>query len=675
MSGGLMANWYFFFKKEYGRLLSKRILLIGLLFFLISIFYTAYGVFEYNDFLKKIDDHKTLGRNTETNYLKEFSNYRNYIIYGIRVELLPPPLSILYCNTGFPLGATSHFNGAVQFDLYNSIKGKDFIKTRNSNFSDFANVFAMLGALLLLIYGFDTFRQTEYLKFLITLVGRRKTFLFLVTTRFLLIGLFFGFVAFANLLLIKVLGFGVSLHDFSRFAGYFALWLVIALFIFCVGILLGTIRSKAAGIIAIGTAWIVLALIQPAVISKVGAMYSNRIESNYRIDKKKWTYFTNFEKRIRKEMTHITAEKMRTDIGRKFIESFFQNELKQTLLIDREIEKQMRKSVDFIQGISSLSPLTFYISISDSLSGKGYEAVVDFHHICQELKKQFCLFYKQKEFYSKDKQIESFIKGDEDIYITESKFPAYTWAGVGVHFLYAFILCFIAYGRYIKLVMNPAKEDIYKANPKSSFKDTLELKTGGNYALRVNENRFIDFLYSALSGYKSGESAKYFTGPNKIIFDNKDIIENPTELDFLYLCKPLLIPGDIRAGDFIDFLASASGLTKQEREGLYKETGYKEIKRNRFNELSREKRFEVVSMAARVKGYKLYVIDNSSNDLPIQACERLMTLIDDLLMRGSGVILLTGNIFTLGYHIDKGTEFEEDTENIEGIIRSFVKLN
>jgi len=652
-----MEKWFRVLKKEYGRLLSKQPLLIGLIFFLVSIFYTLYGVIEYNDFLKKIEDHKKLGRANEMNYFIKFSNYRNYSVHGVRVISVPQPLSILFCNTGFPLGVTSHFTVGVPLDLYNSIKGKDVIKVRNSYFSDFANVFAMMGALLLLIYGLDTFRKTQYLKFLITLMGRRKTFLNLVTARFLLIGLFFGVVCFANFLIIKVLGFSVTFNDFSRLAGYFAFWLVISFFIFSVGILLGTARSKASGMIGIGIAWIILTLLSPALVYQIGIFDTNRIESNFKFEQKKWDYLTQFELRVKKELVNVNSSISKTKIARNLIESFFLNELKHTQLIDQEMEKQMRRSVKFIQGISIFSPLTFYISITDSLSGKGYEAVVDFHHYSHELKKKFCLFYKQKEFYSNDKQVEPFIKGDEDIYPSKSKFPAYTTAGICVHLLYAFILCWFAYYRFIKLLMIPSKNEAAKPNKNALFIEPLHLNNGQHYIFGSTEKRFIDFLFGTLSGCKFKASGKYFSGDNKIMFNQTDITQNPKPIDFLYICSPEEIPGEIRAGDLLDLIASALKLPKDLKTTLYNKINYPEIKNQTFENLDKKKKFDVLISAAYMKPFQLILFTELENKLHYDSLVRLRETMVEIASKGGIFLYLTDKYDVSAFIDDNKFEF------------------
>jgi hypothetical protein len=94
---------------------------------------------------------------------------------------------------------------------------------------------------------------------------------------------------------------------------------------------------------------------------------------------------------------------------------------------------------------SALFPTTFYYFLSGEASGKGYYGYLDFMDYIMKLRNRFIQFYIQKRYEDNYAVVESFVKGDENVFHAHSQLPGTYWFGFLTTLFYAaafFVLTF-----------------------------------------------------------------------------------------------------------------------------------------------------------------------------------------------------------------------------------------
>jgi hypothetical protein len=93
-------------------------------------------------------------------------------------------------------------------------------------------------------------------------------------------------------------------------------------------------------------------------------------------------------------------------------------------------------------------PSTFYLSTANEISGKGYQNFIRFYQYIQNLKWKFIRFYIDKRYYSDSSKVESFIKGNENLFYSETFYPRCFLQGGQLTLLYIMGLFIVSYARF-----------------------------------------------------------------------------------------------------------------------------------------------------------------------------------------------------------------------------------
>jgi len=666
-----MKMFWLFLKMEFNRLLNGRVLVVALLFTAISLYFVLNGVSRYKYNLKSIEEFKKLEVIAERKYL----NYNFYGLLGFNIKFLPPPISIFFYNSSFFSDLTGYINAGVDIDISNSVKGKNMFNEKAGGFSDFSSLLSFMGCLITLFYGFDALRNKQFLKFLKSFCPMKRLFAFVIITRFILLGLFFGLVAVLGLILVNVEGITLQTPDYLNFLYFFLVWMSVVLVTFAIGTIIGTIRTSSAATILIITSWLLLVIIFPIAVNKISISKAHEIDSNFQLDDQKWRHMIGFEERSIKEIGRVNNKTEKLPSTQSIIEEFIGNEYKKMQAIDQYLEDRIKAQSNFHHTISLFSPMTFFSSTVDSISGKGDDSIIDFYHHTRDVKHGFVMYYKYKRYYSNETKVVSFKTGDALIFKSKSKLPGNTLSGIALQLFYFSLFCWFSYTRYKKTLLSPAHFHLLSSNSKSTFEKELKLKPGEYRVLKIGEVRFPDYLYGAFSGCKTKYSRSYFTGINKLFIDEKDITENPVESRFLYLCNPEHFPDDIRAGNLIELMAAAMKDTRENKKILLKQVEYDDIKRKRFNQLDRMEKFEVLLFATHIREFNLFLFHDIAKNMPIEAVIRLKGLMEALAAEGAIIIFITSSLEVLDDRLSRGYEFREMTSEWSMQVERYDLIN
>jgi len=145
--------------------------------------------------------------------------------------------------------------------------------------------------------------------------------------------------------------------------------------------------------------------------------------------------------------------------------------------------------------LASLCPTLFYFSLAEDASTNGYDSFIDFYTFSERRKQKFVQFCVDKIYpYPLPKElpkIESFIKGNEDLFFAKSKIPRNFWLGSLLSILWIAGCLFTAYLRTFKQIKGePGEIRDFDVNMKSD---------GFNYLATADEG-LKNQVYNCLEG-------------------------------------------------------------------------------------------------------------------------------------------------------------------------------
>ncbi len=624
-----MRTFKSFFIFESRRFFGMRNTILILLLLFLSLIFIQIGINEYKNTLNR----KEKFQEFEITKVSHYINYTQYGAYGVRMLFVPSPISVFFINSSVIPDMTSYVDSGEQLKIYNPLKGQNIFALKKFGFSDFSGIILFFGSLLALFYGYETFNNDEYLKFLSTVSSKKRVFYSVLFSRIILMFLVFFVITSSAFLLIIINGLYVPMNVYFL---YFILSILfISLFFFSIGTIIGTLRSKIIGITTLLSCWFLLLYFIPTAVNTYIASRSDLFTPLYKLEIDKLKILMDFEKRA---IEKAGIFKKVDDAERELALNYWNNELKKILALEEDMRNQMKNNISLSQKLSMFFPPTFYLSLTNEISSRGYENLIDFYNRAQSLKREFVRFYMEKKFFSNFSKVESFVKGDENVFYAQSRLPGNFTESVFINLLYIVGLFWVSYSRFRKsLFILPNHENL------ESYPRELRLKQG-EFKVLVSEGiNLKNQLFNLFFG--ETEELRKKGSPIKVYIGDQDITENEEEdrNDFLYICHPENIPGDIRAGDFLAFIRRLMKKPRKKTEDLHATAplDIKSILGKRFSRLSNPEKGEIILAILRMKQRRFYLIHDIARGMPIEFTIQLKERMEKLKDEGSLVIYLT----------------------------------
>lgn len=612
---------------ELKRFFGIRNTIIILLLFLLSMISVQNGMTDYKDTIQR----KSKFQEIEKAKVEQYINYLQYGVYGFRTLFVPAPISVFFINSGVIRDMTSYVDSGERLKIYTPLKGKNIFNQKRFGFTDFSGIILFFGTLLAIFYGYETFNNTEYLKFLSTISSKNYVFFSMIFARVVIMFLVFFVITCCALLLIVANGF--FLHINAPLVTFVLSVMLISLFFFALGTIFSTIQSKITGIVTLLSCWFILLYFIPTVVNTYIVRRSDLITPVYELEMEKLKILTGFEKRImEKEGTFKEVD----DSERRVILRYWNNEFVKIQEVEEKLRKQMKEHVLFSQKLSVFFPSTFYSSVTDEISGRGYENLLAFYSYMQTLKRKFFKFYMDKRYFSNYSKVEPFVKNSENIFYSHSFLPTNLAPGVSVNMLYIIVLFTFSYSRFRKsLFALPINENL---------KSPAELELNrGELAVLVSEGELYKNLLFDLWNGELVELEKKGYDP-KVRIAGPDPEKEIKKESFFYFCHPENIPGDITTSNFLSFMRHLSR-QRENRAGSAKDT---EITKSlgtllgkRFSRLKIHEKGEVMLAVLRMNNKDIYLLYDTARGMPIEFTIQLKEQMDLLTKKGSLVVYLT----------------------------------
>jgi hypothetical protein len=424
--------------------------------------------------------------------------------------------------------------------------------------------------------------------------------------------------------------------------------LILLLFCFLIGTIISTLHSRITSIITLLICWFALLYFIPTAVNAYILARSDIILPIQTLEMDKLKIMMDFEKRSIDQLG-ISKYGQQDEAERKNILDYFTNDFKKIQDLEETIQNQTEASISLYQEVSMFFPSTFYLSVTNEISSRGYRNLIDFHKYVQALKREFVKFYIDKVYFSNFTKVESFIKRDENIFPGRSKLPVNFVAGLVVNLFYLIALFWGSHYCFKKsLYMLPKNES------PGSYPRNMKLKKG-EFKVMVSEgDLFKNQLFNLFSGEPGEFKKKGFSG--EVLIDGIDIATEKNKDDFIYLCHPENIPGDIKVLDFLSFVRKLMRVKKNKNYGLKKS-----IIKKKFSRLNNHEKGETLLAVMGMKNYHIYLVHDIARGMPIEFTVQLKDKLAALKEKDALVLYLTRDELINVKSIKKGQKFYEST--------------
>jgi hypothetical protein len=432
---------------ESKRLLKKKTIAPFLFLSLLSLYFVQVGLNNYINIIKNKGEFQDIERLK----VKQYINYSQYGGYGFRVLFIPSPLSIYFVNSSTISELTANVDSGERLYIYNSYKGKTLFADKGGGFKDFSGIMLLLGSLLVLFLGYESFIHRDYLRFMYGFVDYKKLFFSTVLSRVFILVFFFLFNAGLSLILLEIKGVRFLEGEFAHFFIYLVKLVVLLVFFFALGTIAGSFKSGFTGFVMVIISWFVLVFLFPGIVNTIISRKADNIVSNYKLELQKLKSLMDFERQSFEELGYTTKDNL--DAVRRHLEDFQEKGYPKIQAFEERLRDEMVENIRYFEFLSSLFPSTFYLSTSNEISSKGYESFILFFDYIRELKKKFVRFYLDHRYYSDDpfdapRTVESFIKGTENLFYSKSRTPRGFSLGILLTLVYIAGLFIVSYSRF-----------------------------------------------------------------------------------------------------------------------------------------------------------------------------------------------------------------------------------
>lgn len=643
-----MKNFKDYFIYETERFFCKPISIIIILLLCCSLIFIQLGVQKYNNTITRKDKFQEI----EKEKVGQYTTMTQYGTYGYRVLFLPAPISIFFINSGVVPDVTAYVDSGERLKIFYPVKGKNIFEMVANGMADFSGILLFFGSLMALLYGYDAFKQGDYLRFLASMTSAKCVFFWTVISRiFLLFLMILGTTACA-LVLMMLNGF-IFLLD-SYFFLFISIICAVSLFFFSLGTLFSTVKSRVTGISTIISCWFILLFVIPTGLKLYIAEKADIITPIYELERKKLKIVMDFEKRSIEEAGTFDYGKKVEKKHKDVILGYWNNEFREIHALEKNMQKQMKEIIALHHKLSAFFVTTFYQSTNSEISSRGYYSLVLFINNVQVGKMKFFRFYMDNLYFKENQssKIKSFVKGNENLFFAESSLPAYLIVGYSSIILYIAGLFFWSYFRFKKRLDFVPAEEI-----KGESWTDVKLKQGQFKVWCTEGNFFLRQLYTLFSGAKG--IFKKEKNRLKVSIDEKEILPGSKKLDFLYICHPSEIPGNVKVKSLVSLIAGFLKIPGKEADALTDRFIGKNTARKKFKKLSKDEQGQFILAVMGMKKFPIYLINDAARSMTPGFAVRFKKRMEALSASGALVLFLTPDIFFLSRTTQPGKYFYE----------------
>jgi hypothetical protein len=441
-----------FLRFERRRIFGDRKNLVFLGFIsLLSAYFTWSGVNERRQF----QDEKKAFINFEKEKISQLITYAQYGTFGFRLIYEASPLNIFFVNSSVLQDLESNIDGFEVIKVESSYKGNKLFLKRGY-FKDFAGIPFIFGSLFMLYMGHLALVSPAYVRFVTGRMPLRKMFAMTTLARLFWLDLFFASLGLGLFMLVQFAGVAFAAAEKNVFL-WFLLFLVLLMdFFYLLGQFTAVlVRFRKIFFLWLFVVWFVCIFLLPELDRISVFNKSQALESAEEVNLEKFRALMALEKKFRDYLKVNPA--MPLDQIRQMQKKFAVQYMNSSFLMNSSLEVKYLREVERVisehERQSVLFPSTFYQFLTGEVSGKGYYGYLDFMDYIMKLRNRFMQFYLKKRYEGSDSaSVESFVKGDENIFLSRSRLPGTFGLGMLATALYGAALFALSCWRLRRVV-------------------------------------------------------------------------------------------------------------------------------------------------------------------------------------------------------------------------------
>jgi hypothetical protein len=638
---------------EIKRLLSRRNMVLLIVLIFLSLFSVYKGYHEYRATIKGVNEFQEI----EDRKADGMVNYLDYSHIGVGSIFVPSPLMIFFSNDHEINGVVGRINSVGALEVNNNRKNIPIINNQSIFNLRFGNVIFIFFSMVSLYLGFELTHNREILKFLGCMVTSARVYITIIGVRvsFLVIcflSVFGCIIGFTYLLSINLDAF-IS----NGSIGYISSTVVMILFFFFSGAAIGHIRSKFGGI-AVLVWWLAMTFFIPGAVHSLYIEKSHETTSSNRVYLNTLNILDRFEKEAEKKFGKPSNSNK--DIVDKVIGGYLDNEFKQIESHEKQYYSEVAGIINNYNDLCLLTPVTFYQLTSSEVSSLGLSNYLKFYKYLRLMFRQFTLFWVDRVYYSDSKEVVNFVTGDENLFKAQSRLPDNFGLGILINLGYVVVLIILSFFLFRRSLYM-----VDKGISKRLGTFDIQLVPGKIKALYVESGDLKDVLYAVLSG-KLREIRKNGLS-SEIHFNDVQISDTETAIDFLYIPGRSEIPGDTKVKNLV--LYSMLGMSKSDKKDILLRPEIVEIKDKRFMELEKGEEFAALLALSYGQKRDVYLINDIGLKLSGELLVKLKIRFDELKSMGAAVIYLSSERLDTKLQIG-GTSYSANYDSWEYLMEA-----
>lgn len=516
---------------ELRRNIKKGSILSLAAFVLLAVIILQIGVNKYKIGIEQQEQFLEIEQKTA----KKLLNYMQYGTIGFRVILDPSALiSLFYNNTAFS-DLVGIIDSGVRLRLNEPKIGPNTFKNPTGGSLDLSWYLIIFGSLFILAWGFFTFRNKGYIRFLMNFAGPKSVYLGILLGRVILLTIVLAILI--AVVSIQFLVNGIDLTGIELFGllVFMSLALLVMVFLLVIAAGLGAVENWVKGGVVTAFFWLVVVLLWPEMLNLAFSYKSvGVIKSTYKLESEKMDKLMNFEREALKESDRYNTKEEKLESDKRMAEHYWNNIYEGIEQLDIRTINHITLLAKRFHLLSLFSPVTFFKSVNNEISSLGFNGFLELYKGNREKKRGFLRYVFDKRFYKNYSTVSPYLPKGKAIIAAKSGLPNYFGIGMITNLFYILLALFFAYLRFIKYIFPTVSKE-------STIDTSLFFNRGELAHVCFNEPYLKDPFINVFLGQSTGI-------PGKITLDGKE--QTPLDIkkaSIFYLPTITKFPSNIRA--------------------------------------------------------------------------------------------------------------------------------
>ncbi|MCP4154412.1 MAG: hypothetical protein GY757_42200 [bacterium] len=508
-------------KLEIKRNLNKFSIAGILLFVLLTTLLIQFGISKYKSHYPKGQDFKII----EQQKVQRYINYMQYGSYGFLVKQEPSPLYALFYNSTTFSELITFIDNGVRLKIKKPQIGKIIFEKPTGSFLDFSWFLLVLSNIIVSIWGFRTFRNKEYLCFVEHASNSKRVLLGILTGRIIVILTILSLILCTTWLQFLINGIGFAGTGLTLLPVSFLAAALVSILILLISAICGCVKKTIIGGTILSLSWFIIIFLLPEMLALISEKtLAVNIKGLYKHELQKTDILMAFEKKALQNTGRYTSIPEKKESDKKAAEEYWNIQFKQIESLENEMIKNTGTNTKRFHYLSIFSPVTFFKSVNNELSSRGYNGYMAFYRYCKKHQKGFLHYYLKKRFSGNYGRVEPYLAPGENIFAAKSSWPAYFYEGLALNIFYLIF--------FFRLTLYISQKALLK--PGGTVKDLqLDMESGQ-----------FNFLLTGDTGLKN-QALNFFQGQGDTYVEAGIDGAPIADKGFIYLPDPAKLPGNI----------------------------------------------------------------------------------------------------------------------------------